>query len=581
MQFEPVGLEPQGPDKKRLFLAVTMMMFMWFGYVEWITQNAPPPQAPTASPTKTDEPAVRSEVHQASKGNQVENSEAQEATAPLGTPAAKVEALSHVKATILKKAMGKDAELVEVGYDISLTNYGAQIKAYELTGYQAVPTEDGVTDGKKNNEWVDLTHGEVDKVYLMGLSSRGGDVALRPTDTYELVSKNADGLIYERMTHEGVKIRRHYKFSDKDFSYEHTISIENEGNAGREIQFDLQMSGKQKAGDPSSGMMSPMGTSLGASCHGTDEEHHRVELSDLEDGPLNITTPLKHVAMDDQYFLHALIPNPVDKASCHIKLADSGDPAEFVVSLSYPAFKIRPGEKVSWSQTAYAGPKELDVLLAFGHGLENNVDFGWFGVIARPMLWVLMQNYGLIGNFGLAIILLTMIVKLITFPLTQKSYVSMQQMKTIAPELKALQKKYAHDRQLQGQKQMELYREKGINPMAGCLPMFIQMPIWIALYRTLWGSVELYQQPFFGWLVDLTLPDPLYILPVLMGGTMAIQTAFQPAPEDQPQMKYIMWGMPIFLTFIMLSLPAGLSLYMLTNNLLTIIQQAYIKKKYT
>jgi YidC/Oxa1 family membrane protein insertase len=197
------------------------------------------------------------------------------------------------------------------------------------------------------------------------------------------------------------------------------------------------------------------------------------------------------------------------------------------------------------------------------------------------MLWVLMQNYGFIGNFGLAIILLTLIVKLITFPLTQKSYVSMQQMKTVAPELKALQKKYAHDRQLQGQKQMELYREKGINPMAGCLPMFIQMPIWIALYRTLWGSVELYQQPFVGWLIDLTLPDPLYILPVAMGVTMAIQTAFQPAPEDQPQMKYIMWGMPVFLTFIMLNLPAGLSLYMLTNNLLTILQQAYIKKKYT
>ena len=474
--------------------------------------------------------------------------------------------------------MGKDHALVKVGYDIALTNLGGQIKTYELTGYQAVPEESVSQENQAAPKWVDLTHGEVDKVYLMGLSSRGGDVALRPNDTYILKSQTANSITYERMTHEGVKVLRTYTFSDKDFSYQHTVTLQNEGNAGQEIQLDLQMTGKQ-TGDAASGMMSPMGTSLGASCHGDDGEHHRVELSDLEDEPLNITRPLKHVAMDDQYFVHALIPNPVDKATCHVVLADSGDPSEFVLSLRYPAFKIRPGEKVSWEQKAYAGPKELDTLQAFGHGLEHNVDFGWFGVIARPMLWVLMQNYALIG-IGLAIILLTLLVKLITFPLTQKSYVSMQQMKTIAPELKALQKKYAHDRQLQGQKQMELYREKGINPMAGCLPMFIQMPIWIALYRTLWGSVELYQQPFFGWLADLTLPDPLYILPVLMGGTMAIQTAFQPAPEDQPQMKYIMWGMPIFLTFIMLSLPAGLSLYMLTNNLLTILQQAYIKKKY-
>ena len=505
----------------------------------------------------------------------------QKEAAPLGTPAAKKEDLVHMVATVLEKTMGKDAEKVEVGYDISLTNYGGQIKAYELTGYNAAPDEEASADEKGSKQWVDLTHGEVDQVYLMGLSSRGGDVALRPNDTYQLISQTAQKVIYERMTAEGVKIRRQYVFSDKDFSYEHSVTIVNEGNAGKEIQFDLQMTGQQKEGDASSGMMSPMGTGLGASCHGEDEEHQRVELSDLEDGPLNVTMPLRHVAVDDQYFLHALAPNPVDKASCHVRLAKSGVATEFVLSLSYPAFKIRPGESVTWTQTAYAGPKELDTLQAFGHGIEHNVDFGWFGVIARPMLWVLMQNYGFIGNFGLAIILLTLIVKLITFPLTQKSYVSMQQMKTIAPELKALQKKYAHDRQLQGQKQMELYREKGINPMAGCLPMFIQMPIWIALYRTLWGSVELYQQPFFGWLVDLTLPDPLYILPVAMGATMAIQTAFQPAPEDQPQMKYIMWGMPVFLTFIMLSLPAGLSLYMLTNNLLTILQQAYIKKKYT
>lgn len=156
----------------------------------------------------------------------------------------------------------------------------------------------------------------------------------------------------------------------------------------------------------------------------------------------------------------------------------------------------------------------------------------------------------------------------------------MQKMKTVAPELKKIQKKYGHDRTQLGQKQLEFYKEKGINPMAGCLPMLIQMPIWFALYQMLWNSIELFQQPFFWWIHDLTQPDPFFIFPVVMGVSMFIQTMFQPTPEDQPQMKYIMMGMPVFLTFIMLSMPAGLSLYILTNNILTIFQQMYIKRKY-
>ncbi len=575
MQFEPVGLEPQGPDKKRLFLAVSMMMLMWFGYVEWVTQNTPAPTAPAAS-SQADAAAVANEAKVAPKADVIDVPKQEEAVASAATPAS-AEVITHAKAQIMDKAMGKKGEMVQVGYDVSFTNQGGQILGYELTGYKAASTETSEDDAVK---WVDLVHGSVEDVHLMGLASRGGDVVLRPKDTYRLVSNDSHRVTYERLTHEGVKITRTYTFGKNDFTYKHNIELENVGQTVRELQLDLQLAAENQ-GDSGGGMMNPMVAGFGAACHGNDHEHHRVETADLEDGPLEIKTPLLHVAMDDQYFLHALMPNPVDKATCKVALSETNETPGFILSLSYPAFKIRPGEKISWGQEAFAGPKELDTLQALGNDLDQNVDFGWFGAIARPMLWVLMQNYSYTGNFGLAIILLTLLVKLITFPLTQKSYVSMQQMKTIAPELKALQKKYAHDRQLQGQKQMELYREKGINPMAGCLPMFIQMPIWIALYRTLWGSVELYQQPFFGWLTDLTMPDPLYVLPIAMGVTMAIQTAFQPAPEDQPQMKYIMWGMPIFLTVIMISLPAGLSLYMLTNNLLTIVQQYYIKRKYT
>jgi YidC/Oxa1 family membrane protein insertase len=220
-----------------------------------------------------------------------------------------------------------------------------------------------------------------------------------------------------------------------------------------------------------------------------------------------------------------------------------------------------------------------------GHGLEESVDFGWFGVLSRPMLWVLVKFFDFTGNFGIAIILLTLLMKALTFPLTQKSYVSMQQMKTVAPELKKLQEKYKNDRAALGQKQMDLYREKGINPMAGCFPMLVQMPIWFALYRTLWNSVELYQQPFMVGITDLSQPETLLfgfpLLPILVGALMFFQTTLQPPPQDQPQMKYVMWGMPIMFTFFMLQMPSGLSLYMITNSVLTMAQQFYIKRKYS
>ena len=209
----------------------------------------------------------------------------------------------------------------------------------------------------------------------------------------------------------------------------------------------------------------------------------------------------------------------------------------------------------------------------------------WNSILIQPMVNSLVLLYSMASsNFGIAIVIFTIIIRAGMMPLTVKQSRQMKAMSALQPKLKEIQAKYKNDkdgRQKQSQETMKMYKDNGVNPI-GCLgPMFIQMPIWIALYRTLWGSVELYQQPLVGWLTDLTMPDPLYVLPIAMGVTMAIQTAFQPAPEDQPQMKYIMWGMPIFLTVIMISLPAGLSLYMLTNNLLTIVQQYYIKRKYT
>jgi YidC/Oxa1 family membrane protein insertase len=190
-----------------------------------------------------------------------------------------------------------------------------------------------------------------------------------------------------------------------------------------------------------------------------------------------------------------------------------------------------------------------------------------------------VQIYIFVGNYGLAIILITCVIKLLTYPLTKKSFSSQAEMKKLQPKLAELTKKYGHDRTLLGQKQMELYKSHGINPLAGCLPLLIQLPIWFAFFQMLRNSVELYDQPFYFWIKDLTKPDEYVVLPILMGISMLIQQAFNPPPTDQPHMKYVMWFMPIFLTIIMLNMPSGLSLYILTNNLLTIGQQVIMKKR--
>jgi len=258
-------------------------------------------------------------------------------------------------------------------------------------------------------------------------------------------------------------------------------------------------------------------------------------------------------------------------------LPDEGHKA--TIELILKPFVLVPSEEKSFTHQLFIGPKQVDLLASIKPPLDENIDFGWFGILSRPMLWLLVQIYNVVHNYGLAIIIITFIIKLLTYPLTQKSFSSQQAMKELQPKIKGLQQKYGHDRTLLGQKQMELYKTEGINPLAGCLPILIQLPIWFAFFQMLRSSVELFDQPFYGWITDLTLPDRYYVLPVLMGASMMIQQLFTPTPADQPQMKYVMLAMPIFLTFIMLNMPSGLSLYILTNNLLTILQQIIIKRQ--
>jgi len=230
----------------------------------------------------------------------------------------------------------------------------------------------------------------------------------------------------------------------------------------------------------------------------------------------------------------------------------------------------------------YAGPKQVDLLRAYGRDLETAVDYGpvsnYFAFFARILLWVMQKFYSLVHNWGAAIVLLTLLVKALLYPLTVKSMMSMQQMKKLQPKVDALKAKFGDDKEKMNQEVMKLYQEHKVNPLGGCLPLLLQMPVWLALYATLQTSVELYRQPFL-WVKDLTAFDPLYILPVTMGASSFVMQKLSPQPADNAQAKMLLYFMPAFFTFIMLKLPAGLTLYILVNNLLSIAQQQWIMRK--
>lgn len=274
-----------------------------------------------------------------------------------------------------------------------------------------------------------------------------------------------------------------------------------------------------------------------------------------------------------KYFLTILAPGDSAK-QVQIEKGDGVVTNKFVS----PFISLDQGQKITLDYASFIGPKDFDLLKAAGHQFEQAKDYGFFAVLAKPLMHVLKFFYGFFGNYGLAIILLTVCIKIIFWPLTQKSYKSMKGMQKLQPEMQKLREKYGNDKQRLNQEMMTFYKENKVNPLGGCLPMLIQIPVFFALYQVLLGAIELRHAPFIFWLTDLSVKDPYYITPIIMGATMFIQQKMTPTNMDPNQAK-IMLMMPIIFTFLFLSFPSGLVIYWMVNNLLTILQQYLIKRQ--
>jgi YidC/Oxa1 family membrane protein insertase len=299
------------------------------------------------------------------------------------------------------------------------------------------------------------------------------------------------------------------------------------------------------------------------------------------------------IALQSRYFMSSIIPKLIEDASMRLALT-----SDQFVSAQYvqPEKKIQPGTRYTYEYQFFMGPKRIQKLREVGNDLHKVVDFGWFDFIAKPCLWLMNLFYSVIPNYGVAIIILTLLVKILLWPLGQKSYKSMSEMKKIQPLMKEIREKYKDDKQKMNQEVMGLYRTYKINPLGGCLPMVVQLPVFFALYRMLYEAIELRHAHFFLWIDDLAAPDRLFrfdfsipfmeppygipVLTIIMGATMLLQQKMSPPMGDATQAKMMMF-MPVVFTVIFINFSSGLVLYWLINNILSIAQQYYTQKKFS
>ncbi len=320
---------------------------------------------------------------------------------------------------------------------------------------------------------------------------------------------------------------------------------------------------------------------VGAAVYSPDEKFEKLAFDDFVDEPYARSFAGGWSAMQQHYFLGAFIPEPTEETAYSTAILQPNGmlPTRFMMRQMSPTRDVAAGETGKFTTRLYLGPKLQSVLPNVAPGLEHTVDYGVITVIAKPLFWVMAQIHKLVGNWGLSIIFLTLLVKLAFYKLSESQYRSMAKMRKIQPKLEALKERYGDDRQKMAQAQMELFKAEKVNPIGGCLPILLQLPVFFALYWVIFEAVELRQAPFFLWIQDLSLKDPLYILPILNVAVMWYTQKLSPSPGMDPVQKRVFQTMPLIFGVMFAFFPAGLVLYWLSNGLLGLIQQLVITKR--
>ena len=369
---------------------------------------------------------------------------------------------------------------------------------------------------------------------------------------------------------QGVKVTKVFTFKRNSYEINVGYNIQNQSPQPWEGHFYTQLMRKKLPSENHG--LTGLTTYFGAAISSPEKPFQKITFSDMEKTTLNQTIQGGWAAMIHHYFVSAWIPPKNSTSNYYSKVTANG---LYAIGMMSAPLQVMPGNVLATEATLYVVPTLMDRLKAAAPGLQLTIDYGWFWFIAAPIFWMLQKIYEIVGNWGWAIVIVTILIKLLFYIPSAKSYRSMSVLKKLQPKMEALKERYKDDKQKFTQATLELYRQEKVNPMSGCWPILIQIPVFIALYWVLVESVELRQAPFILWIHDLSQKDPYYVLPILMMISMFLQQRLSPPPPDPMQAK-IMMLMPLIFGFLFLNFPAGLMLYWVVNNTLSFLQQWYV-----
>ena len=395
-------------------------------------------------------------------------------------------------------------------------------------------------------------------------------------DVYELSGSEPLEVTIEHVgSDSALRVTKSFLFSPGSHTVTVNQTISNSSAVSAQVTPFVQLKRDSSPAPVASDAGMGMQPFLGSALTQPDQRFTKFDFEDMAEDPFRADLTGGWIAMLQHYFVSAWVPDPNSTYRFRTRQTQSGDN---IIGYTGPALAVAPGETVVVSNQLYIGPKNQSVLADLSTHLDLVVDYGWLWWIAQPLFWLLTVIQGVVVNWGVAIICLTLLVKLAFFQLSAAGYKSMARMRKVQPRIMAIREEYANDKAKQSQAMMELYKKEKINPLGGCFPILVQMPVFIALYWVLMESVELRQAPFALWIHDLSVMDPYFVLPILMGASMYFMQKLNPAPPDPMQAKIMQW-MPIVFTFFFLWFPAGLVLYWLCNNLLSMAQQYLINRR--
>ncbi|MBI4239227.1 MAG: membrane protein insertase YidC [Deltaproteobacteria bacterium] len=527
-------------SESRLLLATALSMAVFSGWFLLF-----PPQSPPATPAATDASAPANPAVDAA-GN---------AVVPT-TPAA-VSTINDPQATLSAETVTMQTGVAE----ITLTNDGAVPSRWALQQYQQGKQDEATS--------VDLVTAPT--APPLGVELVGLDGLLPPQARYAVERLDAQNVRF-RWRSEQLEVVKTYHFQPGVYSLGLDVELINHGTAPLQGRLGVRWMAANSDQQKPSGLLAfikpptdhwqPLYWKAGSVTRLTDPKDLAAGVSD--DGAIG------WAGVESRYFLAAIVPHAT---TTQTHFQGTAAAPLLGVSIATTPFAIPAGTSTRQNFTIYVGPKDLKALKVVGNGLDAAIDYGWFGFAAVPILYLLKFFYSIIHNYGVAIILLTLFIKALLHPITKASLASMRRMQLLQPQLKAIQEKYKGDRERLNAEMMQLFRSNKVNPMAGCLPMLAQIPIYIALYKVLWNAVELYRAPFVWFYRDLSAPDPYFISPALLAVGFYLQQKLTPNPSGDKAQQKMMQMMTFLFAGFMLFLPSGLVIYILVNTGFSILQQ--------